>query len=149
MARKLTKAQLAKIAEIIDVFEEENLSEITVEENGLYVELKGPAAVHAPAGAAPSAGSPAAGGGRVRAEHWHDVLAPMTGVFYRAADPEGPPYIEVGALVSVGETIGLIEAMKVFSEIPAPISGRIVEIAVGNGSLVGEGDLLMVIDPGG
>jgi biotin carboxyl carrier protein len=147
MAKKLTKAQLAKIAEIIDVFDDEQLAEIAVEEDGLYVELKRAGAVHSPAAHASS--GPHVPGRQARPEHWLSVPAPMTGIFYRAPTPEEPPYVEVGALISVGQTVGLVEAMKVFSEIPSPVSGRIVEMAVENGALVGEGDVLMVVDPTG
>jgi acetyl-CoA carboxylase biotin carboxyl carrier protein len=143
MPKKLTKAQLAKIAEIVALFEEERLAELAVEEDGLFVELKSPAALRPAAETAvPTAGA------RVRPEHWLDIEAPMTGLFYRGPSPDQPPYVEVGDLVAVGQSVGLIEAMKVFSEIPAPVSGRIVEIAAANGVLVGEGDLLMVVDPG-
>lgn len=82
-------------------------------------------------------------------EHLVKVTSPMIGVFYRAASPDSPPYVEVGDEVEEGQTIGLIEAMKVFSEVPAEVSGRVVEIPAENGKLVQQGDVLVVIDTSG
>jgi acetyl-CoA carboxylase biotin carboxyl carrier protein len=73
--------------------------------------------------------------------------SPMVGVFYSSASPGDPPFVNVGDIVSVGQTIGLIEAMKVFSEIPAEASGRIVEIVAMSGMLVQQSDPLFRIEP--
>jgi acetyl-CoA carboxylase biotin carboxyl carrier protein len=70
----------------------------------------------------------------------------MTGLFYRGPSPEIPPYVEVGADVEEGQTVGLIEAMKVFSEIPADVHGRVVRIVAENGKLVNQGEVLMLIE---
>jgi acetyl-CoA carboxylase biotin carboxyl carrier protein len=80
------------------------------------------------------------------ADHLVKITSPMIGVFYRAPSPDSPPYIEVGDEVEEGQTIGLIEAMKVFSEVPSEVSGRVVEIPAENGKLVQQGDVLVVID---
>ena len=71
----------------------------------------------------------------------------MVGVFYRSPSPEDPPFIHVGDIVRVGQPIGLIEAMKVFSEVPAEIAGRVVEIPVESGKLVQQGQPLVYIEP--
>jgi len=76
-----------------------------------------------------------------------DLCAPMTGVFYRAPSPDAPPYVEVGDLVEEGQIICLIEAMKVFNEIPAETSGRIVEICAESGQLVEQGAVLFRLEP--
>jgi acetyl-CoA carboxylase biotin carboxyl carrier protein len=73
----------------------------------------------------------------------------MTGVFYRAASPDVPPFVEIGDRIEEGQTVGLIEAMKVFSEIPADRPGRVVEILAASGQLVSQGDPLMRLDPEG
>ncbi|MDO4478753.1 MAG: acetyl-CoA carboxylase biotin carboxyl carrier protein [Lachnospiraceae bacterium] len=62
-----------------------------------------------------------------------EVKAPMAGTFYRAASPQDAPYVEVGQSVKKGDTIGLIEAMKIMSEIPAPVSGVVRKILIENG----------------
>ncbi|MFN3651231.1 MAG: acetyl-CoA carboxylase [Armatimonadota bacterium] len=74
------------------------------------------------------------------------LRAPLTGHFYRAATPDAPPFAEVGQQVEEGEVVGLIEAMKVFSDVPAEQAGTILEIVVENGRLVQRGDILMYID---
>lgn len=76
-----------------------------------------------------------------------DVTAPMTGVFYRAPAPGAPPYVEVGDFVEEGQTLCLIEAMKVFNEIPSPVSGEVAEILAQNETLVKQGETLFRIRP--
>lgn len=76
-----------------------------------------------------------------------DLCAPMTGVFYRAPSPDAPPYVDVGDYVEEGQIICLIEAMKVFNEVPAERSGRIVEICATNGQLVEQGAVLFRLEP--
>ncbi|GIV16676.1 MAG: acetyl-CoA carboxylase, biotin carboxyl carrier protein [Armatimonadota bacterium] len=76
-----------------------------------------------------------------------DLCAPMTGVFYRAPSPDAPPYVEVGDYVEEGQIVCLIEAMKVFNEIPAERSGRIVQICAESGQLVEQGAVLFRLEP--
>jgi biotin carboxyl carrier protein len=74
------------------------------------------------------------------------VEAPLMGVFYRALDKDAPPFIEVGDIVEVGQVVGLIEAMKVFSEVPSEIAGRVRDIPARNGALVQPGDPLVILE---
>jgi acetyl-CoA carboxylase biotin carboxyl carrier protein len=73
--------------------------------------------------------------------------SPMIGVFYRSASPEDPPFVSVGDIVHIGQTIGLIEAMKVYSEIPAEAAGRVVAIPAKSGALVQQGQPLVILEP--
>ncbi len=73
------------------------------------------------------------------------VLASMAGVFYRAASPDSPPYVEEGDQVERGQVVGLIEAMKVFSEIESPVTGVVVRTAVGNQQPVEADQRLMLV----
>ncbi|MGV3614952.1 MAG: acetyl-CoA carboxylase biotin carboxyl carrier protein [Fimbriimonas sp.] len=73
------------------------------------------------------------------------VTSPMTGIFYGSPSPSSPPFVKEGESVSAGQTIGLIEAMKVFNEIPSPISGTVTKIAAESGQLVQPGDPLIII----
>lgn len=75
------------------------------------------------------------------------IEAPMTGMFYRGPSPDEPPYVEEGDLVYEGQTIGLIEAMKVFNEIPSPVTGVVRRIVAQNASLVQQGEILMLLEP--
>lgn len=76
------------------------------------------------------------------------VLAPLTGIFYRAASPSVPPYVEVGDWVEPTTVVGLIETMKVFNEITADAAGRVANIDAQAGQLVHAGDSLLSIEPG-
>ncbi|MCS7300861.1 MAG: hypothetical protein NZ556_04825 [Fimbriimonadales bacterium] len=79
--------------------------------------------------------------------NWIPVESPMTGMFYRGPSPSEPPYVEEGDLVYEGQTIGLIEAMKVFNEIPAPMTGVVRRIVAQNATLVQQGEVLMLLEP--
>lgn len=67
---------------------------------------------------------------------WVEILSPMVGTFYRAPAPDEPPFIEVGERVKVGQTVCIIEAMKLMNEIEAEVAGEILEILVQNGEPV-------------
>ena len=73
------------------------------------------------------------------------LSAPMVGVFYRSDKPGGPSFINVGERIAVGQTIGLIEAMKVFSEVPAEHAGIVVAIPAQDGQLVQAGTPLVIL----
>jgi acetyl-CoA carboxylase biotin carboxyl carrier protein len=73
------------------------------------------------------------------------ITSPMTGIYYSAPSPGSPPFVREGDSISAGETIGLIEAMKVFNEIPAPTSGTVLRMVVESGQLVNLGDPLLYI----
>lgn len=73
------------------------------------------------------------------------VSSPMSGIFYAASSPGSPPFAKEGDLVQAGQVVALIEAMKVFSEIHAPIAGRVTKVVVENGKLVQPGDPLLYI----
>lgn len=73
------------------------------------------------------------------------VTSPTTGIYYSSPNPGAPPFVKVGDVVEAGQVIGLIEAMKVFNEITATISGRVARVAVDNGQLVQPGDPLIYI----
>jgi acetyl-CoA carboxylase biotin carboxyl carrier protein len=68
-------------------------------------------------------------------------------VFYRSPSPDDPPFVNVGDVIYVGQTVGLIEAMKVYSELPSEVSGRIVEIVAENGKLVKQAQPLFYVEP--
>ena len=111
-------------------------------EGGVRVRVSAdPAAAIAPAAApaaVPSTGpsvaperaaTPAAAGPKT-------VNAPLTGVFYRSASPQSPPFVQAGAVVNVGDVIGLIEAMKLFNEVRSTVAGRVQRIVAEHGQLV-------------
>lgn len=78
---------------------------------------------------------------------WVEVSSPMVGTFYRAPAPAEPPFVEVGDRVRSGQTVCIIEAMKLMNEIEAEVTGQVVEILVGNGEPVEYGQPLIRINP--
>ncbi len=75
-----------------------------------------------------------------------EVVSPMVGTFYRASSPEIPPFVRVGQVVEVGQTLCIIEAMKLMNEIPSTVSGRVTEIFLENNAPVAYGDKLFLIE---
>lgn len=73
------------------------------------------------------------------------VTSPMTGIFYTSSSPSSPPFVQEGDVVAAGQIVGLIEAMKVFNEIPCGAAGTVLSIEVANGTIVNPGDVLMYI----
>ena len=78
--------------------------------------------------------------------HALDMKSPFTGVYYSASTPTATPFINVGDIIIIGQTIALIEAMKVFSEIPSEVAGRVVAIKAHNGDVVKKGDVLLQVE---
>lgn len=153
--------ELEEITQLIRLVESRGLMELVVEEAGCCIVIRG--ANYARSRRSPLAeptldetGAPivlpeaplaTAPAERARAEEFLVVRAPMTGVFYRAASPDSPPFVEVGDYVEVGQTIGIIEAMKVFSEIPSEFSGVVAEMVANNNQLVREHEPLLYLHP--
>lgn len=152
-----------RLAEIADVMENRGLTRVRVEEpDGTAVELERASAAQpvavpmpmpsamatpvaaptvAPAAPEPAAQAPAAGPELKGTE----VTAPMVGVFYAAPAPGDEPFVHVGSKVKAGETLCIIEAMKVLNEVTAETDGEVLEICVADGDLVEFGSCLMRI----
>jgi acetyl-CoA carboxylase biotin carboxyl carrier protein len=75
------------------------------------------------------------------------VRSPMVGTFYRRPKPEDPPFVEEGARIDQGGALCILEAMKLFNTVSAPVAGRIVKIAAENGEVVQRDAVLMIIEP--
>lgn len=150
-----------RLAEIADVMEDRGLTRVRVEEpDGTAVELERastaqpvavpmPSAMAAPVAAptlAPAAPEPAAQAPAAAPEpKGTEVTAPMVGVFYAAPAPGDEPFVHVGSKVKAGETLCIIEAMKVLNEVTAEADGEVLEICVADGDLVEFGSCLMRI----
>jgi acetyl-CoA carboxylase biotin carboxyl carrier protein len=138
---------LRKIKKLIDLLEESNLAELEIKEGEEVVRLsrvpKGtmtaapvmqaapivaaPVAVAAPVEAAPAEAALPAG---------HVVKAPMVGTFYASSSPGAAAFVKVGQQVKAGETLGIIEAMKMFNQIEADVAGTVTAILLENGQSV-------------
>ena len=77
-----------------------------------------------------------------------EVLTPVPGIFYRRPDPASDPFVEVGAKVEAGDTIGLVEIMKNFQPVEAEVGGTVVELLVDNEEAVTAGQAVAVVDDG-
>ena len=148
---------LRKLKTLIDLVSESNVSELEITEaEGKVRIVKGgvatahamPAQVYAAAPQAavgvpaPAVAPPAA----AEAPAGHIVKSPMVGTFYRSSSPGAKPFIEVGSQVKEGETICIIEAMKILNEIEADKSGTVTQILCQNGQAVEYGQALVVIE---
>ena len=151
---------LRKLKTLIDLVSESNISELEITETEGKVRIvKGGGAAPVkyvqtlaapPAAAAPAAGAaaPAAAASAPAAEAapaGHAVKSPMVGTFYRSSAPGAPAFVEVGATVKEGDTLCIIEAMKLLNEIDADASGTITKVLVENGQPVEFGQPLFVI----
>lgn len=152
-----------RLAEIADVMEDRGLTRVRVEEpDGTAVELERasvaqpvavpmpmPSAMSAQVAAptvAPAAPEPATQTPAAAPEpKGTEVTAPMVGVFYAAPAPGDEPFVHVGSKVKAGETLCIIEAMKVLNEVTAEADGEVLEICVADGDLVEFGSCLMRI----
>ncbi len=106
-----------------------------------------PAAVSTPSESA-AAAAPAAAPITIVDKTWVEVTSPMVGTFYRSPSPDEPPFIEVGDTIRRGQTICIIEAMKLMNELEAEVNGEVVEILVENGKPIEFGQPLMRVKPG-
>lgn len=151
---------LRKLKTLIDLVSESNVSELEITEaEGKVRIVKGGGALQqaaaaavvpvAPAGA-PAVAAPALAPGAAPAAPaaplGHTVKSPMVGTFYRAASPGAKPFIEIGSQVKEGDTVCIIEAMKILNEIEADKSGTITQVLVENGQAVEYGQPLFVIE---
>ena len=151
--------ELDEIRRLLELARDEHLAEIRYCDGNRSIRIKGPrAASPAPAtvsgGAATAEGEPRQIAALELAELEIDppsdglmLISPMVGIFYRADKPGSPPFIEVGHHIEAGQTIGVIEAMKIFSEVPADRGGTVLAIPAEDGALVQAGAPLVEILP--
>jgi acetyl-CoA carboxylase biotin carboxyl carrier protein len=91
--------------------------------------------------------APKAAEANVDAENLHKIVSPMVGTFYQAPSPDSEPYVKVGQKVTPDTIVCIVEAMKLFNEIEAEVSGEIVEVLVKDGQLVEYGQPLFLVKP--
>jgi acetyl-CoA carboxylase biotin carboxyl carrier protein len=150
---------IKEIKEMINLMNENGLAELEVEKDDIRIRLKKTATgfegvqspIIIPAGHGPHVSgvnlqsAPAAEEKIVIKTV--EIKSPMVGTFYRAPNPEAPPYVEVGQQIEPGQVICIIEAMKLMNEIKSEIKGKILEILVDNAEPVEFGQSLFLIDP--
>ena len=153
----------SEIRDLIDFIAESGLNEVNIETKELKLHVKREpdqkvfksspstlamaaaplaASIAAPAAAAPKVEKPVIAGKTTL-----DIKSPMIGTFYRTANPDSPPFASVGDKVTKGQTVCIIEAMKLFNEIESEVSGTIVKAMVENSSPVEYDQVLFVVEP--
>jgi len=149
---------LRKLKKLIDLVQESGIGELEITEGeekvkivrgGQRAEVVPPGAPAPAAGTgvpAPAAAQTAPGPGVPAAPEGHVVKSPMVGTFYRASSPDAEPFVEAGDTVKAGQTICIIEAMKLMNEIEADQDGVIKAILVENGQPVEYGEPLIVLE---
>jgi acetyl-CoA carboxylase biotin carboxyl carrier protein len=140
-----------RIRKLIDLMKEHDLSELSLEQADQRMRIcrGGPiiTTAAAPGASAATALPPAAAPTPPADEKMLVIKSPMVGTFYRASGPDAVPFIKVGDRIGPEKTVCIIEAMKVFNEIPAGVSGQVVAILVENGAPIEFGQPLVKIDP--
>ncbi|MCM3674162.1 acetyl-CoA carboxylase biotin carboxyl carrier protein [Peribacillus simplex] len=163
--------KVQEIREIIKLVDQSNISEFVFENEGTKIQLKKtetgtvshPAAAQevvqanaavevkpaaAPAPAVPKAVEPAKPAAAVtEQENLHKITSPMVGTFYQSPAPDSPAYVKTGDKVTGDSIVCIVEAMKLFNEIEAEVSGEIVEVLVKEGQLVEYGQPLFLVKP--
>ena len=153
---------LRKIKKLIDILEESNLAELEIKEGeesvrlsrvpkGMITSMQAPAThVQVPAPAptasmpAPAASASAATGGK-DLPAGHVLRSPMVGTFYASSSPEAAPFVKIGQTVKAGDTLCIIEAMKMFNQIEADTAGTVVAVLAQSGQPVEFDEPLFVI----
>ena len=156
-----SEMKTSEIRDLIDFIAQSGLNEVNIETKELKLHVKRepdqkvfkstPAPLALPAAPAPAAiattplpktEKPVAAGNKTV-----DIKSPMIGTFYRTANPDSPPFASVGDKVTKGQTVCIIEAMKLFNEIESEVSGTIVKAMVENSSPVEYDQVLFVVEP--
>jgi acetyl-CoA carboxylase biotin carboxyl carrier protein len=148
MTFKIDEDAIRKLAKLLD---ETNLTEIEIANDdgqSLRVQRGGGPTVYAagPAMAAPVAAGAAPAAAVKADDHPGAVKSPMVGTVYRSAEPGAAPFAEVGKKINKGDTLLIVEAMKVMNPIKAPASGTITAVMVNDGQPVEFGEVLVVIE---
>jgi acetyl-CoA carboxylase biotin carboxyl carrier protein len=147
-AAELRSDDGALIRELAGLLDETSLTEIEIERAGLRVRVARNISIAAslPPNMQTAAPAPAAAAPAEAAKHPGVVPSPMVGTVYWASEPGAKPFIEVGAQVSVGQTLMIIEAMKTMNQIPSPRAGTVTQILVEDGQPVEFGEPLVIIE---
>jgi acetyl-CoA carboxylase biotin carboxyl carrier protein len=144
-------AEQRLIRELAEILDDTGLSEIEFEKSGLKIrvarELSAQPIAAVPLAAPPAAAEPpAAAAPPDPAKHPGAVKSPMVGTAYRSPEPGAAPFVEIGARVSEGDPLLIIEAMKTMNQIPAPNAGKVSAILFENGQPVEFGEPLVIIE---
>jgi len=137
---------LERVEDLIDILEGSSISELELTEQGTEIIIRRKPSMVMTAVSTQQAGMAGGAAPATRIESSVAIVTPLTGVYYSAASPTSPPFVNIGDTVYVGQVVALIEAMKVFNEVTAEVSGRVVELPAKNGEVVQKGDALIRVE---
>jgi acetyl-CoA carboxylase biotin carboxyl carrier protein len=160
-----SEMKTSEIRDLIDFIAHSGLNEVDIETNELKIHVKrepdqkvlkssapvmaasAPAPVAAPAPQSAPSAAPAPAAPAAASSKQVEIKSPMIGTFYRSANPDTPPLVSVGDKITKGQTVCIIEAMKLFNEIESEVSGTVVKVLVENASPVEYEQRLFVVEP--
>jgi acetyl-CoA carboxylase biotin carboxyl carrier protein len=165
--KKQTEMKTSEIRDLIDFIAQSGLNEVDIETKELKLHVKrepdqkvlkaAPQVMAAPVTVAPALAAPLTTPAvntsapvkaeKITAANTVEIKSPMIGTFYRSANPDSPPFISVGDKVTKGQTVCIIEAMKLFNEIESEVSGTVIKAMVENSTPVEYDQVLFVVEP--
>lgn len=153
MSTQKSASWLERVEDLIGILEGSTIGELELTEGGTEIVIRRNPGIVITAAAEQlvpvgvnSSEAPAAR--KARAEpQGVPIIAPLTGVYYSAASPSSPPFANVGDVVQTGQVVALIESMKVFNEVTAEVTGRVIALVGINGEVVQKGDVLLRVEP--
>lgn len=133
-----------KIKKLSEILKDQGLTEIEIESDGLKIKVRKDlqTVVAAPAAATATATSP----GEAKPSKYHEIKSPMVGTFYSSASPDSEAFVKVGDKVSKGDTLCIVEAMKLMNELPSDVDGIVREICVQNSEAISYGQVVIRIE---
>jgi oxaloacetate decarboxylase alpha subunit len=144
---------IKEIKDMINLMNENGLTELEIEKEGVRIRLrKGPSGIEravefTPQQASAQGPKSAVTVEKVTGKNTNEIKSPMVGTFYRAPSPEAPPYVNMGDIISPGQVVCIIEAMKLMNEIKSEVKGKIIDIQVDNAEPVEFGQVLFIVEP--
>ncbi len=143
---------IKQLKQVVKILKDNDLNEIEIEDNDSRIVVKSgmgqlAAPLMAQPSAAPQAATEPAAAATKPVSKYEVITSPMVGTFYRSPSPDSEFYVEKGQFVNKGQTICIVEAMKLMNEIESDVKGKIVSILVENGQPVEYGEPLFEIDP--
>lgn len=145
---ELISAVWQEARDLIKRLEGSSVQRLAVEAGDTRIEIERGIPAATVAVPAPSAGGSEDGAGAAPGEPpGHAIRAPLVGTFYRASQPGADPFVEVGDVVEPGQTVAIVEAMKLMNQVQADVAGTIREILVSDGEWVEFEQILLTLDP--
>ncbi|MDA0772954.1 MAG: acetyl-CoA carboxylase biotin carboxyl carrier protein [Cyanobacteria bacterium] len=133
-----------KINKLSEILKDQGLTEIEIESDGLKIKVRKdaqPLTIAAPTAAGPASSTPAKA-----VNKYIEIKSPMVGTFYSSASPDSEAFVKVGDKVNKGDTICIVEAMKLMNELPAEVEGTVKEICVQNAEAISYGQVIMRLE---